>query len=52
MAVYTQLGSEDVSALLLQYDVGELVAMKGIAEGVQNSNFYVETTQNQFILTL
>ena len=52
MAVYTQLGSEDVSALLSQYNVGELVAMKGIAEGVQNSNFYIETTQNQFILTL
>ncbi|MEP7349092.1 MAG: homoserine kinase [Sphingorhabdus sp.] len=52
MAVYTQLGSEDVAALLQHYDVGELVAMKGIAEGVQNSNFYIETTQNQFILTL
>ena len=52
MAVYTQLGSEDVTALLMRYDVGELVAMKGIAEGVQNSNFFIETTQNKYILTL
>lgn len=52
MAVYTQLGSEDVAALLLHYDVGELVALKGIAEGVENSNFYVETTRGRFILTL
>lgn len=52
MAVYTQLGSEDVATLLCNYDVGELVAMKGIAEGVENSNFYVETTRGRFILTL
>ena len=52
MAVYTQLGAEDVAALLVRYDVGALVALKGIAEGVENSNFYVETTKGQFILTL
>lgn len=52
MAVYTQLGAEDVAALLAHYDVGELIALKGIAEGVENSNFFVETTQRRFILTL
>ena len=52
MAVYTQLGPEQVSALLAHYDVGELVALKGIAEGVENSNFFVQTTQSRFILTL
>jgi homoserine kinase type II len=52
MAVYTQLGAEDVAALLARYDVGDLIALKGIAEGVENSNFFVETTQSQFILTL
>ncbi len=52
MAVYTQLDAEDVAALLTHYDVGELIALKGIAEGVQNSNFFVETTQSRFILTL
>lgn len=52
MAVYTPLGSEDVATLLCNYDVGELVAMKGIAEGVENTNFYIETTRGRFILTL
>jgi homoserine kinase type II len=52
LAVYTQLGPEDVSPLLAQYDAGELVSLKGIAEGVENSNFLVETTKSRFILTL
>lgn len=52
MAVYTHLGPEDVAPLLARYDAGELVSLKGIAEGVQNSNFFVETTKSQFILTL
>jgi homoserine kinase type II len=52
LAVYTQLGPEDVAPLLARYDAGELVSLKGIAEGVQNSNFFVETTKNRFILTL
>lgn len=52
MAVYTQLGPEQVSALLNKYDAGDLVALKGIAEGVENSNYFVETTKSRFILTL
>lgn len=38
--------------MLGRYDVGDLVALKGIAEGVENSNYYVETTRNRYILTL
>ncbi len=52
MAVYTQVGSEQVAAFLTDYDVGELISFKGIAEGVENSNFLLETTQRRFILTL
>ncbi len=52
MAVYTLLGAEDVAALLLRYDCGALIAMKGIAEGVENSNYFIETTQSKYILTL
>jgi homoserine kinase type II len=52
VAVYTQVGAQDVSELLTHFDVGALIAMKGIAEGVQNSNYFIETTQSQFILTL
>ena len=57
MAVYTHLGAEDLARLIAQYDVGELVSAKGIAEGVSNSNWLVETTGSEgsgtrFILTL
>lgn len=38
--------------MLAHYDVGELVALKGIAEGVENSNFFLQTTHGRFILTL
>ena len=52
MAVYTQVSAEALSALLDLYDVGSLVSAKGIAEGVENSNYLVDTTDNRFILTL
>lgn len=57
MAVYTHLGAEDLARLIAHYDVGELVMAKGIAEGVSNSNWLVETTGaagsgTRFILTL
>ncbi|MFM2410158.1 MAG: hypothetical protein RL481_986 [Pseudomonadota bacterium] len=52
MAVYTQVSAEAASALLSRYDVGKLTALKGIAEGVENSNYLVETDQSRFILTL
>jgi len=44
LAVYTQLSAEALSALIGEYDVGSLVSAKGIAEGVQNSNFLIDTT--------
>lgn len=52
MAVYTQVSAEAASALLARYDVGRLMALKGIAEGVENSNYLVETDRSRFILTL
>ena len=52
MAVYTHVSAEALGAFLMRYDVGDLVAAKGIAEGVENSNYLVETTAGRFILTL
>jgi homoserine kinase type II len=52
MAVYTEVSAEELAEFLSSYDAGELVACKGIAEGVENSNFLVETTRGPFILTL
>jgi homoserine kinase type II len=52
VAVYTHLSADALEALIGEYDVGELVSAKGIAEGVSNSNWLVETTAGRFILTL
>ncbi len=52
MAVYTDVGDEDLDRFLAAYDIGSAVAFKGIAEGVENSNFLLETTSDRFILTL
>ncbi|MFZ0607671.1 MAG: homoserine kinase [Xanthobacteraceae bacterium] len=52
MAVYTDVSAEDLGRFLAGYDVGELLSYKGIAEGVENSNFLVHTGGGHFILTL
>lgn len=52
MAVYTSVTDDDLARFLADYDIGEATAFKGIAEGVENSNYYLETTQGRFILTL
>ena len=52
MAVYTDVSDEALNAFLDGYDIGEVISFKGIAEGVENSNFLLRTTKGQFILTL
>ena len=52
MAVYTEVSFEDLERLLREYDIGTPLAFKGIAEGVENSNFYLQTDRGAFILTL
>jgi len=52
MAVYTQVSTEEMNAFLQRYDHGTLLSAKGIAEGVENSNYLIETTGGRFILTL
>ncbi len=52
MAVYTDVAAEDLTPFLAGYDIGELLSYKGIAEGVENSNFLVHTSRGYFILTL
>src|SRR5437870_13454405 len=52
MAVYTDVTDEELSAFLAGYELGELLACKGIAEGVENSNFLLHTDRGYFILTL
>jgi len=52
MAVYTDVGDADLEAFLSAYDVGTLLSFKGIAEGVENSNFLLRTESGSYILTL
>jgi homoserine kinase type II len=52
MAVYTDVGVEELAAFLAAYDLGDLLAYKGIAEGVENSNFLLHTSRGYYILTL
>ena len=52
MAVYTEVSDEDLAAFAKNYDFGEILSAKGIAEGVENSNFLVHTSAGNFILTL
>lgn len=52
MAVYTDVQSEELADFLADYDIGPLLSYKGIAEGVENSNYLVHTRRGYFILTL
>lgn len=52
MAVFTHVGAEDIATLLDRYGVGPLISVKGIAEGVENSNYMVDARGGRFILTL
>ncbi|MFQ5774461.1 MAG: homoserine kinase [Kiloniellaceae bacterium] len=52
MAVYTEVGDEELTEFLAQYDLGEVTSFKGIAEGVENSNYLLRTTRGHYILTL
>lgn len=52
MAVYTEVSDDDLAQFLQQYDIGEITSFKGIAEGVENSNYFLQTDQGAYILTL
>jgi homoserine kinase type II len=52
MAVYTEVADDDLQAFMAGYDLGEVTSCKGIAEGVENSNYLLQTDKGSFILTL
>jgi homoserine kinase type II len=52
VAVYTEVTDEELSAFLAAYDLGRVLACKGIAEGVENSNYFLQAEAGTFILTL
>jgi homoserine kinase type II len=52
MAVYTEVGDGELEAFLGEYEIGQADSFKGIAEGVENSNYLLTTDRGQFIVTL
>lgn len=52
MAVYTEVTDEDLQTFLAAYDLGPVLSLKGIAEGVENSNYLLRTERGSYILTL
>lgn len=52
MAVYTEVTDGDLAAFVAEYDIGDVFSCKGIAEGVENTNYLLQTERGQYILTL
>jgi len=52
MAVYTQLTEKKLREFFLKYSLGKLLNYKGIKEGIENTNYFIQTEKGKFILTL
>lgn len=52
MAVYTDITDEELAGLLADFDLGQALSLKGVAEGVENSNFLLETEAGRYFLTI
>jgi len=52
MAVYTKLQKEEINNILLNYKVGKLKNFEGIREGIENTNYFIETEKGKYILTI
>jgi homoserine kinase type II len=52
MAVYTEIDDEELGAFVAQYDIGTATGLKGIAEGVENTNYLLQTDRGSYILTI
>ena len=52
MAVYTKISESQLKVFFSKYNLGKLLNYKGIKEGIENTNYYIQTEKGKFILTL
>ena len=52
MAVYTEIADQDLQNFVAEYDIGTVLSLKGITEGVENTNYLLQTDRGSFILTI
>lgn len=52
MAVFTTVSDDDARSLLQRYDLGDLMTLRGITAGIENTNYFLETTRGHYVLTL
>ena len=52
MAVYTKISAKNIKNFFLKYDLGEVINHKGIQEGIENTNYSIQTNKGKFILTI
>ena len=52
MAVYTKINKKDLNLFTKKYDIGKVLNFKGIKEGIENTNYLIQTSNNKFILTI
>jgi hypothetical protein len=52
MAVFTEVPHDTAAALIHRLGIGELTALKGIASGIENTNYFADTTKGRYVLTL
>ena len=52
MAVYTEISDQDLQTFVAEYDIGTVMSLKGIAEGVENTNYLLQTDLDTYILTI
>ena len=52
MAVYTKLSENELNNFFLKYDLGKLLNYNEIKEGVENTNYFIQTEKGKFVLTL
>ena len=52
MSVFTTLNLEEVRTWLRDFDLGEIIELRGIAAGITNTNYFIITAQQKYVLTI